>query len=118
MFTNSTEAATKRKTVKEGMVTYTIYEVNHYFTKSQVKNIVNQHKKMNNSVAKTIKYIISVHPLIGFMVFAEDLSTSSLIKTYQKAASQNKGVRVKYDYWLGNTSHSVFKIKNKSVKIE
>ncbi|MEK6263651.1 MAG: hypothetical protein N2B06_02620 [Clostridium sp.] len=117
---NTVEAATTRKTVKEGMVTYTVYNVNKYFTKAEVNNIVNNYNKSNHAASKTIQYILgtALNPGVGFALFVRDLSADSVVKPFVKAKSQGKGVRMKYEYWLSNVSNSVYKIKNKTITIQ
>lgn len=116
---DTVEAATNRKTVKEGMVTYTIYPINRYFTNNEVKNIVNQYNKMSGSgAAIAIKAALGAYKPLGFMIFASDFSNAGLMKPFISAKSKGKGVRMKYEYWAGNTSQSVYKIKNKSITVE
>lgn len=117
--TNTVEAATKRKTVKEGMVTYTIYPINRYFTPTEVKKIVTAYNKdSNSSISKIIKTAIGTIAPVGLTLLAQDISNTAMMKPFISAQAKNKGVRMKYEYWSGNTSQSVYKIKNKSITIE
>lgn len=59
-----------------------------------------------------------MYPPIGFMSFARDFSNTALMKPFISAKAKGKGVRMKYEYWSGNTSQSVYKIKNKTITIE
>lgn len=116
---NTVEAATTRKTVKEGMVTYTIYPINRYFTPTEVKKIVTAYNKdQNSAVSKIIKTALGANLPIGLTLLAQDISNTSMMKPFISAAAKKKGVRMKYEYWSGNTSQSVYKIKNKSVTVE
>ncbi|GIO24552.1 hypothetical protein [Oceanobacillus sp. J11TS1] len=118
-FTKSTEAAAgPDRTEKEGMVTYDVYEVTHYFTPSKTKEIVADYEDRDATARQVMRGIASAYPVVGFMLLAESISTARMMDTFQDAEAQGKGVRTKYEYWNGNTSQSVHKIKNKSVTIE
>lgn len=112
------EAATKRKTVKEGMVTYTIYPINRYFTAKETKSIVNNYNKGKTAKAQTVSFILGLYTPVGFTFFLAGMSNDAIMKPFISAASKGKGVRMKYDYWLGNTSQSVYKIKNTKITVE
>lgn len=113
------EAATTRRTVTEGMNTYTIYDINYYFTPSKVRSIIAEHERMNGAVGKTISYIVgTLSPPIGFMLFAKDISDIALMAPFYTAKKQGKGVRMKYEYWVSNVSHSIYKIKNKTITVQ
>lgn len=96
---------------------YDVYDVNHYFTPSDVKGIVDRYDSRDDTANQIMRYVVSIHPVIGLMSLAESISTASMIKTFQKAEAQGKGVRTKYEYWDGK-SPSVHNTKNKSVTIE
>lgn len=55
---------------------------------------------------------------VGFTFFLAGMSNDAIMKPFISAASKGKGVRMKYDYWLGNTSQSVYKIKNTKITVE
>lgn len=65
-----------------------------------------------------MRHIAGAHPVIGFMILAVSISTASMIKTYQDAEAQGKGVRTKYGYWDSKTSHAKNRAKNKSATIK
>lgn len=80
--------------------------------------MVQAYESRDEPLNQIMRYIASTHPVVGFMLLAESLSASKMMETFKSAESQGKGVRTKYEYWNGNTSQSVYKIKNKSVTIE
>lgn len=116
-FTNSVEAATgdPDRQEKEGMVTYDVYEINYYFTPSKTKEIVQNYEDRDNTANQVMRYIASAHPVVGFMLLAESISSANMIKTFQDAEAQGKGVRTKYEFGTETFLNSVYKIKNKSI---
>lgn len=88
-----------------------------YYTKSQVKTIINRQKKLGSNSGQVITYVLAYKaPPIGLAALFANIGMNNAVKKFKTAYNKGTGVKISYTVIVYKHTNSYTGIKNTKIK--